>query len=341
MPAHFALEACLGLGPVLIFLIGLIWLDSFKLVGFGMVVGMVLLGALAAVASYVLGGAVMDEFHLKFWTYSRYVAPFIEEAVKSAIMIWLFARNRIGFMIDATILGLALGAGFGAFENIYYAYVFPEANIGVWIVRGLGTAIMHAGVTALFGITAQTLRERYEQNGVSAYLPGFLLAASVHLIFNQFTHWPLLSAAGTTLMLPLGLLFLFDKSEHEAHNWLVHDYESHEQLLADIHSGRFAHSEAGRFILTLSKRFSDAVVALAFAYIKLHTELVLRAEEILLSREKGEKVPAWSQEIHDKFKNLHEIEKKIGRTTMLVFWPHLKFSRRELFELHRLEKATH
>jgi RsiW-degrading membrane proteinase PrsW (M82 family) len=340
MPAHFALEACLGLGPVLIFLIGLIWLDSFKLVGFGMVVGMVLLGALAAIASYVLGGAVMAEFHLKFWTYSRYVAPFLEEAVKASIMIWLFARNRIGFMIDATILGLALGAGFGAFENIYYAYVFPEANIGVWIVRGLGTAIMHAGVTALFGITAQTLRERHEQVGVSAYLPGFLLAASVHLIFNQFTHYPLLSAVGTMLMLPLALLFLFDKSEHEAHNWLVHDYESHEQLLEAIRTGTYEHTQAGRFLMTLATRFSDAIVELAFEYIKLHTELVMQAEEILLAREKGEKISIPAKEIRDKFKELHGIERKIGPTTMLVFWPHLKFSRRELFELHRLEHVT-
>jgi protease PrsW len=339
MPAHFALEACLGLGPVLLLLAALLWLDSFKLVNFRMVVGVVLLGAIAAIGCYALAGIAMDAGHFRFSTYSRYVAPFLEEGLKCAVVIWLFARNRIGFMIDATILGLAVGAGFGAFENIYYAYVFPEANVGVWIVRGLGTAIMHAGVTALFAISAQALRERHEETGALAYLPGFLVAASLHLIFNQFTQWPLFSAAGTVIALPLALLFLFDKSEHEAHSWLVQDYESHEHLLDDIRSGNFAHSEAGRFIEALAAKFGSEEVALIFAYIKLHTELVLRAEQILLAKEKGEK-PKPNADDKERLHRLHDLERKIGPTVLLVLWPHLKFSRRELFELHQLEGAA-
>jgi protease PrsW len=336
MPSHFLVEACLGLGPVLLFLGSLLWLDSFKLVNFTTVVGVVLLGGIAAAGCYVASGYAMDTLHLSFATYSRFVAPFLEEMLKSTVVIVLFARNRIGFMVDAIILGLAVGAGFGAFENIYYAYVFPEANVGVWMVRGLGTAIMHAGVTALFAICAQVLRERHEETGVLAYLPGFLVAASLHLIFNQFTQFPLFSAAGTVVALPISLLFLFDKSEHEAHSWLVHDYENHEHLLEDIRTGRFASSEAGRFIESLSERFDATVAALAFAYIKLHTELVLRAEQILLAKEKGEKVHP-DPEDHARCHRLHDLERKIGHTVMLVLWPHLKFSRKELFELHQLD----
>src|SRR5580704_1276408 len=151
MSSHLAIELGLGLGPVLLFLAALLWFDSFKLVSFRMVVGVVLMGAIAAVACYAAGGLAMDLSHASFANYSRYGAPFLEEAMKAAVMILLFARNRIGFMVDAAILGLAVGAGFGAFENIYYAQIFPDANTGVWIVRGLGTAIMHASVTAVFG----------------------------------------------------------------------------------------------------------------------------------------------------------------------------------------------
>ena len=278
MPTQFILEACLGLGPVALFVAALEWLDSFKLVRIRTVLGAVVLGMLAAAASYAASAVALDLLQLPFTNYSRFVAPFLEEALKSAAVIWFFNRNRIGFMIDAIILGLAVGAGFGAFENIYYAYVFPEANIGVWMVRGLGTAVMHAGVTALFGICAQMLRQRHEEEGAAAYLPGFLVAASLHLIFNQFTQWPLLSAAGTIVLLPLTLLLFFDKSEHEAHNWLIHDYESLEHLLDDIRNGRFTHSEAGRFLEQARSRFGADVAALLFEYIKLYTELVLRAE---------------------------------------------------------------
>jgi RsiW-degrading membrane proteinase PrsW (M82 family) len=335
LPTQFILEACLGLGPVALFVVALERLDSFKLVRIRTVLGAVLLGMAAAAASYAASAATLDLLQLPFSDYSRFVAPFLEEALKCAVVIWFFSRNRIGFMID----GLAVGAGFGAAENIYYAYVFPEANVGVWMVRGLGTAIMHAGVTALFAVCAQVLRERHEEEGAAAYLPGFLVAASLHLIFNQFTSWPLLSAAGTVVALPLALLLVFDKSEHEAHSWLIHDYESLEHLLEDIRSGQFAHSEAGRFILSLVGRFGSGVDLLVFEYIKLYTELVLQAEKLLLAKESGEKAVSMPAETHAKFLRLHTLERKIGATVMAVLWPHLKFTRRELFELHQLESA--
>src|SRR5208282_4104009 len=101
MPAHFLLEACLGLGPVLLFLAALVYMDSFKLVGVLDVIAVMTLGVLAAGLSYASSGALMDYFRADFMTYSHYMAPIVEEGFKAAMMIWLFSRNRIGFMIDA------------------------------------------------------------------------------------------------------------------------------------------------------------------------------------------------------------------------------------------------
>jgi RsiW-degrading membrane proteinase PrsW (M82 family) len=339
MPAHFGLEALLGLGPVVLFLATLIYLDSFKLVSTRLVLAVVLAGAVAAALSYALAGPIMDATQLSFPKYSHYLAPFVEEALKAVVIVQLLRTNRIGFLIDAAILGVAAGAGFSLAENIYYAYVFPDANVGMWIVRGLGTAIMHGGVSAIFAVTAQALRDREPDAGFIIFVPGFLIAASVHSIFNQFQAWPVASAAGTLVILPLGLFLAFDKSEHEVHNWLIHDYETHEHLLADIENGTFAHSHAGRMIKTLAARFSAEMAANLFAYIKLHTQLVLHAEEMLLAKENGRPIPPG----HDaeSFARLHALEKTIGRTAMLTVWPHLKFSHQELFELHQLEaRAT-
>jgi RsiW-degrading membrane proteinase PrsW (M82 family) len=337
MSTQLALKAVLGFGPVLIFLVGLDSLDSFKLVRLSRVIEVVLLGALAAMAGYLIAAAILAYTHMTFAVYSHYCAPFLEEALKALVVVWLFSRNRIGFMVDAAILGIAVGAGFSITENAYYTYFFPDANIAVWMVRGLGTALMHAGTTAIFAISAQALRERHFESGTVAYLPGYLAAASLHLIFNQFTPWPVASTVGTIMALPLALLFLFDKSEHEAHNWLIQDYETHEHLVEDIRSGRFTHSEAGRFIEALSARFSPARSALLFEYVKLHTELVLRAERRLLARESGERASAAENDKSDLLR-LHSLEKQIGPTALLVVWPHLKFSRRELFEIQELEQ---
>jgi len=336
MPTHFALDALLGLGPVLLFLLGLIYLDSFKLVGFSTVAGVLLLGAATGVASYFISGPVMDALHVDFPHYSRYVAPTVEECLKAAAMFYLFARNRVGFMVDAAILGVAIGAGFSLFENVYYAYVFPDANVLVWSVRGFGTAIMHGGVSAVFGVSAQALSQRHATFNPLNYVPGLLLAISLHTLYNLLVAWPFQSTAATIVVLPMVLLFVFDKSEHEVHNWLVHDYESHEYLLEDIQNGNFAHSEAGRFITDLAAKFSNAVVADIFAYLKLHTELVLRAEQLLLARESGRDI-AIAPADREHFATLRKLERKIGKTAMLTIWPHLKFSHQELWELHQLE----
>jgi RsiW-degrading membrane proteinase PrsW (M82 family) len=336
MPPSFPLEAALGLGPVLLYLAGLLYIDSFKLVRFSTIVGVLLMGAGAALISYFLSGIVIGWMHLSFPAYSKFYAPFVEEGLKGLAIVWLFSRNRIGFMVDAAILGLAVGAGFSVLENVYYAYIFPEASVGVWIIRGFGTALMHGGVTAVFAVSAQTLRERHAHTGILAFIPGFLAAVSIHSIFNQFVDYPAYSAAVTILALPLALLFLFDKSEHQVHDWLVSDYESHEHLLEDISSGKFAQSESGRVIAGIAARFSKAVVADIFTYIKLHTELVLRAETMLLAREKGTPAEPGAPTA-DRFKQLHQLEKRIGRTALLTIWPHLKFSRQELWELHQLE----
>jgi protease PrsW len=341
MPAHFLLEASLGLGPVLLFLAALVYMDSFKLVGVIDVIGVMALGILAAVLSYASSGAVMDYFHADFATYSHYIAPMVEEGFKAAMMIWLFSRNRIGFMVDAAILGAAVGGGFALAENVYYAYVFPDANIATWMIRGLGTAVMHSGTAAIFGIATETLREKREGLGLISAIPGFLFAAALHAIFNQFLDFPFASTAGILVVLPLLLMTAIDKSEHEVHGWLIHDYESHEHLLADIKNGTFAHSEAGRFILSLVTRFNRRTVADIFAYLKLHTELVLCAEKLMLARESGESAHACKADA-EQFVRLHALEKKIGRTALMAVWPHLKFSRQELYELHALEhEAAH
>jgi RsiW-degrading membrane proteinase PrsW (M82 family) len=336
MPPNFPMEAALGLTPVLLYLAGLLYIDSFKLVRLSTILGVLLMGMLAAFLSYFLSGFVIDALHLSFPMYSKFYAPVLEEGLKSLAIVWLFSRNRIGFMVDAAILGLAAGAGFSVLENIYYAYIFPEAHVGVWIIRGFGTALMHGGVTAVFAVSAQTLRERHAHTGIWGFIPGFLAAVSIHSIFNQFIDYPAYSAAATILALPLALLFLFDKSEHKVHDWLVHDYDSHEHLLEDIDSGKFAQSESGRVIAELAARFSKSVVADIFAYIKLHTELVLRAEKLLLAKEQGTP-PEPGKPAAESFKLLHALEKRIGRTALMTIWPHLKFSRQELWELHQLE----
>jgi protease PrsW len=339
MAFEFFLKAPVALLPVLIFLGALVYLDSFRLVSFYTVLRLLLMGVAAAAASYFVNGFAIDFLGFDFAGYTRYGAPVVEESLKAAVLIYLLARNQLAFMVDAAIAGMAIGAGFALAESVYQLAVLPDADLAVWIVRGVGTAIMHGGVTAIFGVMAQAMTERNSRANLVRYLPGLLIAIGLHSIFNHVIASPSFATIAAIVVLPLVLILVFGKSEHKVHDWLLHDYEDHEKLLKDIESGAFARSQAGRFIAALARKFDRATVADIFAYLKLHTQLVLRAEQILLARENGTEISATEQD-RERFKQLHALEGKIGRTAMLVLWPYLHFSRQELWELHQFEKRA-
>src|SRR5271169_3688104 len=123
------LKAPLGLSPVLILLVVLVYLDSWKIVDFVTVLKMLFIGGVLAVISAVVNAEAMKFLHLDFSTYGRYYAPIFEECLKASVLVYLFIRNRIGFMIDAAIIGFTIGAGFGVVENLYYLWGFPQASI--------------------------------------------------------------------------------------------------------------------------------------------------------------------------------------------------------------------
>src|SRR5690349_8607141 len=98
----------LALVPVLVLTGVFIWLDAFKLVTGKEVVGLLVLGGIIAGITYPMSGAFLDKMPIGFSAYSRFVAPWIEEALKAIVVISLFRFNRIGLKLDAVIMGFAV-----------------------------------------------------------------------------------------------------------------------------------------------------------------------------------------------------------------------------------------
>src|SRR6476469_9189853 len=146
--------------PVIVLLGVFIWLDAFALMSFREILLLLILGGLGALAAWPVSGRLLDTLPIGFSLYSRFVAPWIEEAIKAVIMIALFRLNRIGYKLDAVISGFAIGAGFSVVENIFYLTMFPEYGTGTWLVRGFGTAIMHGTTLAALAAIAHEFAER-------------------------------------------------------------------------------------------------------------------------------------------------------------------------------------
>jgi len=329
-------RAPVGLLPVLIFLLILLYMDSYKLVKLRTVLWVILTGALLPVAGYWVNGYAIDLLGWNFPTYSRYAAPVIEEGMKACVMIYLFRTNRIGFLVDAAILGFAVGAGFGVVENFYYLYLASDAQIAVWVVRGFGTAIMHGGTMALFGVMAQTLTERRMKINPLLYLPGFIVAITIHSVFNHFPGTPILTTVGTLLFLPPIFLIVFTKSARSMHEWLEVDFDEDALLLEQINSGEFTESRIGRFLQDLKQKFPGTVVVDMLCYLRLYTELALRAKGVLMMRENGLDTPV-GERTRAKFEEMRYLEKSIGKTGLLAMSPFLQMTRKDLWQLYVLE----
>jgi RsiW-degrading membrane proteinase PrsW (M82 family) len=324
-----------GILPVLFFLAVLIYLDSYKLLGLRSVLLTILAGAAAAGAAFLINIFFLEVIDIAELSMRRYVAPVTEELLKAALLVYLMSRRRIGFLVDAAIFGFAVGTGFAVVENIHYLKQLPDSSLVVWIVRGFGTAIMHGGTTAIFGIISKTLTDRRESLSAPLFLPGLLAAIAVHSFFNHFFLSPALSTTAVLLLLPPLIFVVFRRSEASLERWLGIGFDANTELLRLMNSGEFSESRVGRYLRSLCDRFSGEVLADMLCYLRLHVELALKAKGLLLMRESGFELPD-DPELQGMFDELGYLERSIGKTGKLAILPFVHQSDRDSWQLYLL-----
>jgi RsiW-degrading membrane proteinase PrsW (M82 family) len=329
------LRAVLGLLPVCALLMALLWFDSFKLVRPRLVVATIAGGGLAALAAWFANAGLLDASGLPLREYSRFVAPLTEEFLKGGVILLLVLLHRIGFLIDAAILGFAVGTGFAAVENLYFLGVMADAPIAVWIVRGFGTALMHGGACAIFAILAQSLIERGQRFQPLAFVPAWLAAALVHAAFNHFLTAPIASTIAVLVLLPPLLWLVYSRSQHTVLDWLAIDWDADAELLRLIDSGELGQSKAGAYLDSIRGRFDGAVLVDMICYLRLHLELELRAKGAMLLRDNGFEVEL-DEETRGMLAELEHLEGSIGRTGRLALKPVLHLSRRDIWQIYTL-----
>ena len=331
------LPIIVGLAPVTTFLAALVLLDSYKLVKLWLVVLAVSCGVVAAFVAYGANGAVLELTHVGFVNHTRYIAPLIEELLKGVVIVALIRTHRIGFLVDAAIFGFAVGAGFAMVENLVYLMEFPGATMGTWNVRGFGTAIMHGGATAIFAMVGLAMLDRSGKATLRAFAPGFAMAAVLHSAFNHFFLSPRLSTLGIALVVPALLYLVFERSEKALGQWLGTGFDADTEMLHLINSGSLSDSPVGRYLHELKDRFEGPIVADILCYLRLYTELALRAKGVLMMRENGFNPPI-DEPTRAKFVEMRYLEASIGKTALLAVQPMLHMSHKDLWQLYMLGK---
>jgi RsiW-degrading membrane proteinase PrsW (M82 family) len=339
MAFDFVVPALVGLLPVGGFLAALLYLDSYKLVKLNAVIAIVVCGAVVAGACYMVNAWALGLLDIDLIPFSRYVAPVIEETLKGLVIVGLIRAHRIGFLVDAAIFGFAVGTGFALVENIHFLEVVGDAGIGTWIVRGFGTAIMHGGATAIFAVMGLALLEQTPGADLRlrALLPGLGVAIVLHSAYNHLLTSPRVATLTTLFAVPLLLYAIFQRSEKAVGDWLGQGFDADAEMLELINSGRLSDSPVGQYLHTMKAKFRGPVVADLLCYLRLYTELALRAKGILMMRENGFEVPV-DEATRAKFAELSYLETSIGRTGLLAIQPMCHMSHKDLWQLYMLGK---
>jgi len=330
-----ALTLLVGLGPVVLFLGALILMDSYKLVSWRSVAAALAAGVGSALVSLLVNRLLLQA-GLNEMVLHRTVAPVVEESAKAVYLVYLIRSARVGFLVDAAIMGFAVGTGFALVENIYFAGEMAGAGLGLWIVRGLGTAVMLGSATAIVAIISKTLTDRRGSTSLLLFLPGIALAAAVHGLFNHFILTPLASAAAMVIAMPIVVGIVFERSDKATRAWLGEGLDHDMELLLMIESGHVEDTPVGAYLASLH-RVPGPILADMLCLLRIHLELSLRAKGILIARAAGVEIPV-GPDVRANFEEMKFLERSVGPTGKLALLPFLRSQRRDLWQLTMLAK---
>jgi len=324
--------------PVTAFLGALLLFDSFKLVPRAMLLRALGCGAAAALVALAAHEWLFRVTGVTPRVFARAIAPFTEEALKAACLLYPLRRGQLGFLVDAAIVGFAVGTGFALVENLDYLYRLTDARIWVWVARGFGAAIVHASTGAIMAVAAKALTDRYARWGAAVMLPGWALAVALHATYNRALVSPLLAAAVLLFVVPLLVLAVFDRSERLTREWIGDGLDLDVELLALIRSAHFGSTRLGTYLSELRSRFPGPVVADMFCLLQVELELGIRAKGMLMAREAGLVVPI-DEDVRAALAEREYLQRAIGPTGMLALRPLQVTSRRDDWHRYLLRHA--
>jgi RsiW-degrading membrane proteinase PrsW (M82 family) len=327
-----SVNVAVALAPVVAFLLALQLMDSFKLVRPSSVGRAIVAGAVAALVSWALHHPLQQLTGLGDAHFSRYLAPIVEETLKALFIVVLIVRRRIGFLVDAAVQGFAVGTGFALVENVTYLQALGDAPLMLWLVRGLGTAVLHGATMAIFGMLSRTFFDRHPDRLWYVFWPGWAAAVAIHSTFNHVPLPPVAMTALLLIILPLLVLQVFQRSETATREWVGAGLDLDMELLQLVQSEAFGFTRFGTYLRELRRSFPGPTVADMFCLLRLELELSVQAKAMLMAREAGLAVPV-DDDLGACLAEVEYLNASIGRTGMLALKPLRVSSHRD--EWHR------
>jgi len=306
--------------PVVLFLVALERLDTFRLVRPAWIAAAVAWGAAAAGLSLAMNEWLLKSQHLPAAFVTGALAPLIEECLKAALIAAFVTAGRIVFLVDAAIDGFAVGTGFALIENLWYLHSLPGATLTLWIVRGFGTAILQGATTTIFAVMTRSFADRHPGRPVVAYLPGLATAIAIHAAFNIRVLPPIAEMLVILGLLPVIVLFVFERSERATREWIGAGLDLDVELLALMTSDAFPFTRFGQYLQELKERTPGLQIVDMMCLLRVELELAIQAKGLLIARDAGLELPA-TDDLEAALAERRSLETSIGHVGLLALRP--------------------
>lgn len=306
--------------PIICYVLILFALDSLKICRMKFL-------SISAVCGIAVGLVLLTIFHFVSPAFP-WMVPVIEELLKGILPVVLAGRRKIGFFVEGVTYGATVGAGFALVENITYASSFTDMGFFTALYRGVFTALLHIGCTAIVGaaaiIVVRELREKRGRNPWLLIALSFIPSILIHVFHNAVMVDHPYFLIVHLLFFPLVIFILYKVDSDTINNWMETMVENDISILACIHEGMLHETNAGKYLKTLHSRFSPEEIADIMCCLTLHLEMSVAAKSRLILKEMGlaERMDPKERELNrTKLLELQAITSRIGKRGVMALSP--------------------
>lgn len=322
--------------PIIIYIVVLKLLDSFKLVKWKFLVLCLLSGTLTCAVAFFFSDTTNDMG-------IQYCAPLVEEGLKALAAVLLMRVFRIVFFAEALCYGAAIGGGFALLENILYLAYSPMMLPATAIFRGLCTAMLHIGCTALFltlflqrrynVVTNGDAGRRWYDRRAVRLLIAIVPSIVIHQLYNIQALPPFILMLVVVAVFFIIFLFINAYNERRIYRWLDSTIVSDVDLLTAIRNGTLSDTNAGRYLQSVKGQFEPEVFFDMLCYIQLYLELTISAKSRIMLKEAGLPVKEMADDKAKRTGMIREfkvLRSNIGVIGEMVLHPIVRLSMEDL-----------
>lgn len=333
--------------PIVLYVYVVYKLDSFSLVSVKGLLMLVLSGVLAALSCFGLFSLTEP---LVSETLSGYMNPVLEEIIKGVPLLVLALRKKMVFFIDSVIFGASVGGGFAFLENIFYLTFGEGMGLGTVIFRGVETALIHLGCSAIFSVALMFAVRMRERNKLGLEISGgdnlmaallLVLPFALHILHNSIHMDPALQFFGVFAVMAALIMWIYQYDGEMIHRWLDTGLDAQVSLLCLIKKGELDNTPAGNFLQSVKDNFAPEVYFDMICYVMLFIELSVAAKCRFMLRETGLDVPIEEdkkEQYLSQYKEFETLGKSIGRTARMTLSPIVRFTPADRKSLNDLLK---